>query len=347
MENKLRALLLIGMSHRTTPVEIREKFSFSNKRLPHALDELNRIDSVRGAVILSTCNRTEIYAEAVNAPTAISEIKRHLLDAGNIDRADDISRGLYILNNVEAARHIFRVASGLDSQVLGEVQILGQVRSAWKAARDIGRTTETLDGLFEKALDVGCLVRAETKISQGNVSIGSASLRMLEEKFGDLKAKKILIIGAGKIGVLVSRYLREKGIGGIFVSSRTYEKAKALASNCGGKAVSFSQLNDELKKSDIVISATSSPHIILKKDVLEELMKARERGLVIMDLALPRDVDPAAGDIPGIWLYDLDDLKFVVEENYNKRKEAAKFAEEIIQRELEQFLKPRISLTLN
>lgn len=339
MENKLMALLLIGMSHRTTPVEIREKFSFSNKRLPQALDELNRIDSVRGAVILSTCNRTEIYAEAVNTPTAISEIKRHLLEAGNIDRAGDISRGLYILNNVEAARHIFRVASGLDSQVLGEVQILGQVRSAWKAARDIGRTTETLDGLFEKALDVGCLVRAETKISQGNVSIGSAALRMLEERFGDLKAKKILIIGAGKIGVLVSRYLREKGIGGIFVSSRTYEKAKALASNCGGKAVIFSQLNDELKKSDIVISATSSPHIILKKDALEELMKARERDLVIMDLALPRDVDPAAGDIPGIWLYDLDDLKFVVEENYNKRKEAAKFAEEIIQRELEQFLR--------
>lgn len=338
MRNNLTGLVSIGMSHRATPVEVREKISFNNKRLPQALTELKQINLVRGAVILSTCNRTEIYAEVTNDIMGIKEIKKYLLKVGHVEEGG-IDRYFYILNNEDMARHIFRVASGLDSQVLGEVQILGQVRSAWRVAKDMGASGERLDELFVNALEVGRMVRLETKISQGNISIGSVAIKMLEERSGDLGDKQILIIGAGKIGVLVSRYLVERGIKGIFLSSRTYAKACVLASNCGGRAVTFSQLNYELKRADIVISATSSPHLILRKEDLAEIMLIRKKALVIMDLALPRDVDPSAKDISGLSLYDLDDLKFVVEENYNKRKEAAKLAEEIIQRELEQFLK--------
>lgn len=330
-------LITIGINHKTAPLKVREKFSFTKERLKEYLAELKKIEEVFSAVILSTCNRMEIYAHLADNNSDLQKIKRFLFDRYSIGE-DDRERYFYILENTETIRHIFRVASGLDSQVLGETQILGQVKYAWTIARDIGAISGLLEELFGKAVDVGRVVRLETKISQGNISIASIAIKMCEDYFGDFQDKEILIIGAGKIGALISKYLQEKGIKGIFVSTRTYEKACELASNCGGKAITFSQLKEALKIIDIVISSTASPHLVLKREVLAEIMQARVKPLLIMDLALPRDIDPEARNIPNISLYDLDDLKSVVEDNFARRRQEAKLAEMIIQRELNKFL---------
>ena len=333
-------LILFGINHKTAPLKVRERFSFTGKRLKEVLIELKSIDSILGVVILSTCNRTEIYAHMADGSEqkakSREQVTKFFLD-GHTFTKDEMNRYFYVLEDIDAVKHVFRVAGGLDSQVLGETQILGQVKSAWTAASEIGTVSSLLDGLFRKAVDVGKIVRTETKISRGNVSLGSAAIKMIEERFFDLMDKFVLIIGAGKIGTLISKYLKEKGINGIFVSNRTYMKARELAENCGGKVVNFSRLQEELKVVDIVICSTSSPHLILRKETLAEVMEIREKPLLIIDLALPRDVAPEAKEIQGISLYDLDDLKSVVEENYNKRKEEAKLADAIVQRKLDKF----------
>ena len=336
-------ILLVGISHKIAPLKVRERFSFTKKRLKEVLTGLKETDSVLGAVILSTCNRMEIYTHLANMNSGMERVKRFLFEYCRI-KENDLKRHFYILKSEDAVGHIFRVASGLDSQVLGETQILGQVKAAKAAAKDIGIISGLLDAVFEKAVEVGKTVRTETKISKGNVSLGSAAIRMIEEKFSDLQDKLVLIIGAGKIGTLVSRYLNEKKIKGIFVSNRTYVKACELAKDCGGEAVNFNRLREELKKVDVVISSTSSPHLILGREILTEVMKVREEPLLILDLALPRDVAPEAREIPGISLYNLDDLKSIVDENYNKRIEEARIADRIIRRELDKFLCRQLEL---
>ncbi len=334
------SLVLVGINHKTAPLKIREEFSFTKKRLKITLVELKEMSLILGEVILSTCNRMEIYAHLTESkekmPKSKEQITRFLLSRHRLTE-DEFNRYFYILEDIDALRHIFRVASGLDSQVLGETQILGQVKSAWTIAKDMGTTDILLDELFKKAIDVGRVARIDTKISQGNISIGSAAIKMCEEQLGKLQDKLILIIGAGKIGALVSKYLQEKKIKGIFVSNRTYERASKLASNCGGEAIDFSRLKEKLKKAAIVISSTASPHFVLRKETLAETMQARVNPLFIIDLALPRDVDPEARNIPGIYLYDLDDLKSVVEDNFARRKKEARLVEGIIQRELTEF----------
>lgn len=330
-------LLVIGISHKTAPVKVRERFSFTRRRLEESLAEFKNSGLVEAALILSTCNRTEVYAHVDKEASRIEKSKALVFDIFHAGEGE-IGRYFYILEGVEALRHIFRVASGLDSQVLGETQILAQARSAWAIAKDMGTTSSLIDEVFKKALSVGGGVRAKTGISQGNISIGSVAIKMLEDNFKDLRDRTVLIIGAGKIGALISKYLKDKHIKGIFVSSRTYARAAELASNCGGRAVDFSVLKEELEGVDIVISSTSSPHIVLKKEMLLNVMRTRPRaGLFIMDLALPRDVDPAARAIDGITLRDLDDLKYVVEENHRKRLEEAVLAEGIVEQELNRF----------
>jgi len=334
-------LVLAGINHKTAPLKVRERISFTKKRLKEAFVMLNQMDSICAGVILSTCNRTEIYAclteDKEKRPGGKEQIIRFFLS--NYQFAEDeIRRYFYVLEDADAIRHIFRVASGLDSQVLGETQILGQVKSVRKMLKDSGIVNGLLDELFEKAVDVGRVVRRETKISRGNISIGSVAMRMLEEKLKDLSDKLILIIGAGKIGALVSKYFRKRGIRGIFVSNRTYARAYELSLNCGGEAISFSQLKEKLKEVDIIISSTASPHFVLRKELLAEVMQIRVKPLLIMDLALPRDVDPEAKKISGISLYNLDDLKSVIEENFVRREKEAKLAEVIVQREVNKFL---------
>lgn len=339
-------LALIGISHKTAPVRIRERFSFTTEELKEGLQKLKKIDSARGIVVLSTCNRMEIYAQLVDIESGIREIKLFLLDTFSTGE-DGIRRYFYTLNGAKVVSHIFKVACGLDSQILGETQILGQVRSAWEIANQTGVTCVLLDNIFAEAVNTGRDIHLFTKISQGNVSIGSAAIKMIEEKFESLHDKSILVIGIGKIGSLVCNYLKEKNVKGIFVSNRTYVKACELAVRCGGEAIHFDRLKDELRTADIVISVTSSPHIVLPYETLSDIMQLRNKPLLIMDLALPRDVDPRARSIPGISLFSLDDLTSAVEENYAKRQKEAKIAEKIIQTRVKNFIDIRYIEDLN
>ncbi|MCQ9208102.1 MAG: glutamyl-tRNA reductase, partial [Omnitrophica bacterium] len=305
--------------------------------LGEALLKLRHQDLIWGVIILSTCNRMEIYIHSLNNNSSLEKIERFLINCFQVWK-EDIKSYFYMLEDIDAIKHIFRVASGLDSQVLGETQILGQVKSAWSIAKEKGVSGDFLDNIFEKAIEAGKLVRSQTKISQGNVSIGSVAIKMLKDYFRKLQDKLVLIIGAGKISRLMSEYLKEQGAKSIFVSNRTYIKACALASECAGEPINFDRLKEKLKTVDIVISSTASPHLILKRETLEEVMQTRRKPLFILDLAVARDIDPEAKDIDGVSLYDLDSLKYVIEENYNKRKREIGFTEEIIQKELDQLL---------
>lgn len=331
------SLVLIGISHKTAPIRVRERFSFTNEQLKEGLKKINSVDSVLGVVILATCNRMEIYAHLSDNNLGMQELNLFLRDNFLVNEAQ-IRRYFYVLNDADVIGHIFKVACGLDSQILGETQILGQVKSAWEIASQEGVTCELSDALFADAVRVGKEVRLLTEISQGNISIGSVAIKMLEERFEGIQDKSILVIGTGKIGSLVCNHLKEKHVSAIFVSNRTYAKACELALHCGGKAINFNQIKNELITADIIISSTSSPHIILSHNTLLRVMKLRNKPLVIMDLALPRDVDPQAKDISGISLFALDDLKSVVEENCAKRQKEAVSAEKIIQKRLSRFL---------
>lgn len=332
------SLAAVGISHKTAPLEVRERFTFAKSRLSEYLAELKNPNSLFGAVILSTCNRTEIYAHSLEDKSAIQPLINFLMRRYRLGE-DKFNRYFYVLKDDEVIRHIFKVAAGLDSQIIGETQILGQVKCAWEvASHQAGVTSELLDALFLEAVNVGKEVRLVTKISQGNLSVGSAAIKMLEEQFGGIQNKSVLVIGTGKIGVLACGHLKEKNVKAIFVSNRTYAKACELALYCGGKAINFDQLNNELTLADIVICATSSPHIVLHYKVLSEIARLRKKPLVIMDLALPRDVDPQAKNIPGITLFTLDDLKSAAEENYAERQKQVKSAEKIIEKKTRDFL---------
>ena len=328
--------IVIGLNHRTTPVRVREKFSFTRKLLHESLIKFKDSGFVNGAIILSPCNRIELYLY-IQDYQAIEKVKSFTF---NIFRAEkkDIEQYFYIFEGRDAVKHLFRVASGLDSQVLGENQILSQVKSAWVIAKEAGTSSDEIDNIFEKAQKVGSMVRQKTRISQGNISIGSVAIKMLKDRLKALEGCSGLIIGAGKIGSLISKYLKEENMKGIFVASRRYGRALELASLCNGRAVDFANLEEELKCVDFIISSTSSPHIILKKELLAKVMRERKQPLFIMDLAVPRDVDPEARDIEGIFLYDLDDLKCAVEGNCKKRERAAVFAEILVETEARRFI---------
>lgn len=327
-------LVLIGISHKTAPVEIRERFSLTRNQLRESLGQLKESDGVESIIILSTCNRMEIYAHSSCNKRCTDSITEFLADKFGVS-GSDIRKYFYILMDEQAVRHIFRVASGLDSQVLGETEILSQVRSAWLISRESGLTNDLLDTVFEKAIEVGTSARQNTRISHGNVSIGSVAIKMLKGRFRSLQDKIVLIIGAGKIANLMSKYLKKEGIKGFFVSNRTYAKACELAEECKGEAINFNQLQEKLKDVDIVISSTASPHIILKKKFIAEVMNTRQNPLLLLDLAVPRDIDPEVRGITDVFLYDLDDLKYVIEKNYNNRKKEAMRVEEMIEKELE------------
>ncbi len=324
-------LLLLGISHKTAPVEIREKYSFSKKQLVNTLNEFSMIDIIAEIVILSTCNRSEVYvvSEYVYETKNLLEYKLGILQ-------DDLQY-FYFLKNIDVVKHLFCVSSGIDSQVIGENQILCQLKDAYFKAKELNTTGKCLNILFNKAFRVGKLVRQKTEISKGNISVATVALKLLEKQYTSLKDKKILIIGTGKISQLVLNYMLDKKINGVFVANRTYQKAVELANMISGKAVMFDKLKDELKNTDIVISATSSPHLILKKDLITEVMDTRDKPLCMVDLALPRDVDPEVKNIKNVILYNLDDLNLIIEENYKKRILEAQKAEEIVLKEAEKF----------
>ena len=332
------------MNHRSAPVEIREKMGFKSSQTNTALQELNKFPGIQGTVILSTCNRLEVYTLSANVEMGINSIRRFLAQHGEIEERQ-VREYLYTHTSYEAVRHLFRVVSGLDSMVLGETQILGQTSTAYEEAYEARVTNKVLNVLFQNALTVGKRVRSETLIDQHPVSISYTAVELAQQKFGELCGKSILILGAGEMSALTAQHLVAAGASTVLVSNRSYERAVLLAQEFSGQAIRFDQMDEFLVKVDIVISATASSHFILLPGRLEQVMKERkDRPLLLIDIAMPRDIHPDVRRLKGVTLYDIDDLQGVVDKHLHARELAAKQADRIIDEEIIRFLKWHNSL---
>jgi len=319
-------LILVGTNHKYSPVEFRERIAFSKKRVRDEISFLKENTGLNGAIIISTCNRTEIYASTDNKDKGLWELEDFISRYHQIDK-ESISPYLYRYADEGALKHLFSVASGTDSLILGETQVLGQVRASFLKSQSIGFTDKLLDGVFNSAFFFAKDMHATTKISEGKVSVGSVAIDFIKKKIGRLENKIILIIGVGKVTELVLKYLEKERASVVFVSNRTFSRAREFASQIGAQAVRFDNLRESLGKADIVITATASPHFIIKKETFKEKQNGK---LLIIDLALPRDVDPEVKRIENVDLFGLEDLDTVIKENIEKKTEIAKKVRQII-----------------
>jgi len=330
-------LAMIGFNHRTAPVAIREQFSIPEYRLEEALGRLSAYEGVRGCVILSTCNRTEIYV-TVDARSVVDAVWQFLSGSG-AGAVQEVKRYSYTYYGTDVVRHLFRVASGLDSMIIGETQILGQVKQAYETARASGAANWLINILFQQALAVGKRVRTETGIDKNPVSVSYAAVELARQTLGTLEGRPVLIVGAGKMSELTVRHLLANGIAGVIVSNRSFDRAQELARAFNGKAVRFEELYHWMRHVDIVISCTAAAHYVIRPEPMEEVVRERQGAkLFLIDIAVPRDVDPQVGKLPGIVLYDIDSLQSVVDANLAERRRAALAAEEIIGEEVKSFI---------
>lgn len=327
-------LQLLGVNHRTAPVEVRERLAIPESKLPHALQQLMTIPGVNEALILSTCNRVEIVAQTANGSTDL----RHFLKQYFEVDPTPYEPHLYEFRQDDAVRHVFRVASSLDSMVVGEPQILGQVKEAYATARAAGTVQSYLDLLLTRAFAVAKRVRTETAVGSSSVSVASVAVELAGKIFGSLEGKHVCIVGAGKMSELAARHLVAQGAGPVFVANRTYERACALAERFGGQAIKFDSLYENCERADVVITSTGAPVTIFKREHgARFLAKRRNRPMFFIDLAVPRDVDPEMSKLDGIFVYDIDDLQEAVSSHVESRKKEAEHAESIIQTEVERF----------
>lgn len=321
--------IVVGTNHKTSPIEFRERLSLSKGSLKDAILFLKERGVLEGAVILSTCNRVEVYASVSEAKAGIEEVKDFISRYYEIDRKR-FSRYLYRYEGRAALGHLFQVASGLDSLILGETQILGQVKFAASLSEKAGFIDEFLSEIFYSAVSFAKRVHRSTKISEGKVSVGSVAIDFIKEKIGSLTGKNLLIIGVGKVTELVLKYLKEEKPNVIFIANRTFDKARDLANQINAKVVRFDDIKEYLTKADVVISATRSPHFVIKKETLNETSNHK---VLIIDLALPRDVEPIVGEIKNVDLFCLEDLGTVIEKNKERRNLEAVRVKKIIDRE--------------
>lgn len=329
-------LCVVGINHSTTPVAFRGKVAISTSQLQKALSLLNNF--VPQGVILSTCNRIEVYTLTKAGFSAESASVHFLKAQANLPEVD-LYPYTYIHHDEAAVKHLFRVASGLDSMIIGEYEVLGQVRQALEEAQKSQLVGLSLLNLFRHAVQVGRRVREETGISKNALSVSSVAVDLAAQVVGNIARCQILVIGAGEAGRLVAKASRERGASRIIVASRSQEKASALVSMLGGSWTSMDNLKQELTASDIVISCTAAPHFILKRQLVEEIMNFRpERPLVIIDIAVPQDVEPEVKQIRNVFLYDIDDLTKVSKTNYKQRQEEIHKAMEIVNKEVHRFV---------
>ncbi len=329
------ALLSLGINHLTAPVDIREKVAFAPEQMSQALHELQDIPAINESVIVSTCNRTEIYCDA---SSDCSEVITHWLTAHHGINENGLTPYIYQHNEQEVARHLFRVASGLDSMVLGEPQILGQLKESYEKARGGNAVNAILDRLFQHSFSVAKRVRTDTEIGSNPVSVAFAAVNLSKQIFGNLDQLHALLIGAGETIELVSRHLKSQQIGSMTIANRSVERAQLLAEQIGATAVQINEVPGQLAGADIVISSTASQLPILGKGATESALKQRKRRPIFMvDLAVPRDIEAEVGDLQDIYLYTVDDLKTVVDENLRGRELAAEAAQEIINLEVSAF----------
>lgn len=331
-------LTLIGVNHRTAPVELRERLSIAKGSEADILRPLVSNGGVRGSAVISTCNRVEIVvsSEAENIIEPVVE----LLSERAGREPEQIEKHLYVLRHRDAIRHMFRVASGLDSMIIGEPQIGGQVRDSYQIAKNLDTLDSTLYALYEQTLHVAKRVRTETGIGEHAVSIPFAAVELAKKIFGELSGLRALLVGAGEMGELTAEHLKGNGLDTIVVANRAYEKAVELAARFGGEAAAFDAVGDQLADADIVIVSTSAPNYTVTAEQVRAAMNARRRGdIFLIDLSVPRNIDPAIGEVEGAYLYNIDDLSEVAEANKAKRLEKAAQADRIIEKEVDGFLK--------
>jgi glutamyl-tRNA reductase len=335
-------LLLVGTSYQRAPVELRELLAYDAELRRQALEHLSRGGAE--AAVLSTCNRTEVYAVDAE-PAALEErIHEELGSLSGLSR-EELAPALYTVTDEAAAHHLFRVTAGLDSMVPGEAQILGQVREAYEAARGAGTTGSTLHRLFRQALRVGKRVRTETAIGENPASVSSAAAQLAERVFEHLAGRRILLLGAGKMADLTAANLISRGVGEIVVANRSLERAEELAGRFGGRAVGLDALEAELAGADVVVASTSSQDVVLSAEQVERVLRGRRgKPVFFIDIAVPRDLDPAINELEGCYLYDIDDLEAVVAESVAGRREEAVRAEAIVGEEADAFRAWQLSL---
>jgi glutamyl-tRNA reductase len=325
---------LIGVNHKTAPVEVRERFAIPESRLPEALKRLAGHPGVDEGIILSTCNRVEVLAQTKNGAV---DLRGFLRDYFQMDPAD-YEPHLYEYRESDAVRHLFRVTSSLDSMVVGEPQILGQVKEAYATARAVGAVHSQLDLLLTRAFAVAKRVRTETAVGSSAVSVASVAVELAKKIFGSLQGKHVYLVGAGKMSELAARHLIAHGAESIFVANRTHDRAQQLAARFDGQAILFEQLYETCDRADIVITSTGAPHAIFRREHGELFLARRKnRPMFFIDIAVPRDVDPEMNRLDGIFVYDIDDLQQAVTSHVADRKKEAERAEAIITGEVERF----------
>ena len=306
-------LLCLGLNHKTAPVEVRERFAVGTPKLGSAAHELIALTDVAESLVISTCNRTEFYLVASDAKAALVRLETHLAEKTGLD--ESVTPHFYRKEKSEAARHLCRVVSGLDSMMLGETEIFGQVKQAYQAALDAGATAGVLNKVFQRAFGVGKKVRTETTIQTGSTSVGNVAVDLAEKIFGHLKDSEVMILGAGEMSRVTAQSLVSRGARSIFVSNRSFDRAEELAAEMGGQAVRFDDWQKVLERVDIVISSTGAPHAIVQRADVEKARRARKyRPLFFIDIAAPRDIAPAVGEIEEVYLYDIDPLEQLADE---------------------------------
>ncbi|MGA3284151.1 MAG: glutamyl-tRNA reductase [Verrucomicrobiota bacterium] len=323
-------VVVIGLSHHSSPVELRERFAFAEAKIPNALKSLRESGIASEAVILSTCNRVEIYAATALEPArAFTELKKFLVTVHAYDAA--LGDELYTQGEPHSLHHLFKVACGLDSIVLGETEILGQLKQAYALAHRHGHTGARLNKAFQRAFNVAKHVRTETNIQRGSVSVASVAVELAEKIFSSLNDREVMVIGAGDTSEKTARALLSRGARSIIVANRSHDRALALANELGGRAVQFGDWAVAFQKIDIAISSTAAPHHILDRAKLEPLMKARRhRPLLLIDIAVPRDIDPEVNFLENVYLYNIDDLQAIADDYLRLRKEEIERCEAII-----------------
>jgi len=330
-------LLVLGLSHKTAPLDLRERLALTEGRAAGVMGELTATEGITEAAIVSTCNRTELYlvvSDAVEAESlALSTLSR---EAGI--RPTELVSHLYSLRATDGARHLYQVTAGLDSMIIGEAEIQGQVKRAYELSLVEGASGPILNRLFRGAIAAGGRVRNETRISEKGVSVPSVAIELARRTIGDISESRALVIGAGETAELVARALVNRGTNTVFIANRHYDRAIGLADRFGGDAVRIDDLPAQLAEADIVISATNSPHHLVERNELSTVMAERQgRPIFLIDLAVPRDIDPACREIPGVSVSNVDDIQTIVERNTSGRETEARGAERIIEAELERF----------
>ena len=331
-------LLITGVSHKTAPVAVRERLAFREETLPGALAELRAQDGVAEAVILSTCNRVEIVVTTDDRSNPQAIVDGFLASRKGVDSVE-LEPHLYRREGQEAIHHIFRVAASLDSMVVGEPQILGQLKTAYGHAKDCGALCGWLDSLLTRAFSVAKRVRSETGIGQMAVSVSYAAVELARKIFGSLSGRTIMIVGAGKMSELAARHLRRSGASHVFVTNRTHERAVEMASLFQGTPVEYTRFVSMLPEVDIVITSSGAPHFILHKEEMQRVIAARRnKPMFLIDIAVPRNIEPSVNEIDNVFLYDIDDLQDVVNANLRERMKEADRAEALVAEEVDRMM---------